>query len=116
VLLVTGDEATCGEGRTLLGDGLTTVAVKRGLSRYSARQIPALRARELIADGAKKALSDLKAVEPYDPGRPCEIEVEFVVTDRADKLRRRQGIELKGDRRVVSRADDWWTAWQQFFF
>src|ERR1700704_6454036 len=31
VLLVTGDEATCKEGAALLGSGLTTVAVKRGL-------------------------------------------------------------------------------------
>src|ERR687888_477933 len=31
VLLVTGDGATCDEARALLGDGLTTVAVKQGL-------------------------------------------------------------------------------------
>ena len=30
VLLVTGDEASCREGRRLLGDRLTTVAVKQG--------------------------------------------------------------------------------------
>src|ERR671932_555170 len=59
VLLVTGDEASCREGRTLLGDSLTTVVVKRGLGRYSARQLPAQRARALIEDGAKRALSDL---------------------------------------------------------
>src|SRR6266705_2508228 len=92
VLLVTGDEATCAEGRALLGEGLTTVAVKRGLGRYSARQIPPLRARELIEAGAKKALGDLKAVAPYDPGRPSELEVEFMVTDAVDKLRRRHGV------------------------
>ena len=40
VLLVTGDEASCREGRALLGDGLTTVAVKKGLGRFSARQFP----------------------------------------------------------------------------
>jgi D-amino peptidase len=116
VLLVTGDEATCAEGKALLGDGLTAVAVKRGLGRFSARQIPPLRARELIEAGARSALSDLKAVAPYDPGRPCEIEVEFVGSDRTDQLRRRHGVEIKDDRRVVSRADEWWTAWQQFFF
>src|SRR5207244_10087373 len=66
VLLVTGDRATCDEGRALLGDGLTTVAVKEGLGRYSARQIPPQRARELIEEGARKALGDLRAVEPYD--------------------------------------------------
>src|ERR671928_2088474 len=53
VLLVTGDEAVCREARELLGDGLTTVAVKKGLGQFSARQLPALKARELIEDGAK---------------------------------------------------------------
>src|SRR5881398_555724 len=42
VLLVTGDEAVCREAKALLGDRLTTVAVKHGLGRFSARQIPAL--------------------------------------------------------------------------
>src|SRR6059036_14486 len=77
VLLVTGDEASCTEASDLLGAGLTTVAVKEGLGRYSARQIPPQRARELIEEGTRKALGDLRAVEPYDPGRPCELEVEL---------------------------------------
>src|SRR6058998_2475911 len=76
VLLVTGDEAVCREARELLGDGLTTVAVKKGLGQFSARQLPAQKARELIEAGAKSALNDVSAVNPYDPGRPCEIEVQ----------------------------------------
>src|SRR6266542_3362627 len=75
VLLVTGDRAVCREARALLGDGLPTVEVKVGLGRYSARNVPALRARELIEEGAKRALRGPKAVQPYDPGRPCEIEI-----------------------------------------
>src|SRR5205085_4422503 len=59
VLLVTGDEASCREGTALLGDGLTTVAVKKGLARFSARQLPAPKARELIEAGAKQSLADL---------------------------------------------------------
>jgi D-amino peptidase len=116
VLLVTGDEACCAEARDLLGDGLTTVAVKRGLGSASARMIPALRARELIEEGAKKALSDLSAVQPYDPGSPCEIRVEFKNTTAPDKLRTRPGVERVDDRTVVSRADTWWEAWQRYFF
>ena len=73
VLMVTGDRATCREAQELLGGGLTTVAVKQGLGRFSARHISPLRARELIEDAAAKALSDLGAVPPYDPGKPCEI-------------------------------------------
>src|ERR687887_2157456 len=77
VLLVTGDEASCREGKELLGDGLTTVQVKQGLTVKSARMLAPVRARELVEAGAKKALSNLKAVEPYDPGKPCEIKVEY---------------------------------------
>jgi hypothetical protein len=25
-------------------------------------------------------------------------------------------VELLDDRTIVSRADDWWSAWKQFFF
>jgi len=116
VLLVTGDRATCDEGRALLGDGLTTVAVKEGIGRYGARQIPPQRARELIEDGAKRALKDLKAVEPYNPGSPCTIEVEYKVTEAVDKLRRAPSIEIVDERRIRSSATTWWDAWKQFFF
>jgi len=116
VLMVTGDDACCAEARELLGDGLTTVAVKRGLGAVSARMIPPVRAREMIEEGARRALSDLKAVTPYDPGSPCEIRVEFKNTIAPDKLRFRPGIERVDDRTVVSRAKTWWDAWRQYFF
>jgi D-amino peptidase len=116
VLLVTGDEASCREGRELLGPGLTTVAVKRGLGVFSARMIPPVRARELIEDGARRALSNLTAVAPYDPGSPCEIRVEYKHTKAPDDLRFRRGVERVEDRVIVSRADTWWEAWRQFYF
>src|SRR5436190_1290608 len=73
VRLVTGDEALCRESRELLGDGLTTVAVKKSFGRYSARNTHPTKARKMIEDGAFAALSDFKAVQPYDPGKPCEV-------------------------------------------
>lgn len=116
VLMVTGDEATCAEGRELLGEGLTTVVVKRGLGAHSARMVPPLRARELIEEAARRALSDLAAVAPWDPGRPCEIRAEFKNTEAPDKLRFRPGVERVDDRTIVSRAETWWDAWKQYFF
>jgi D-amino peptidase len=116
VLLVTGDRAVCREGRELLGEGLTTVEVKVGLGRFSARNIPAVRARELIEDGAKRALKDLKAVQPYEPGRPCEIEIEFTSPDRLEEYRNRKNVEVTGSRSIVARGDDWWQAWSSFYF
>src|SRR5437588_295672 len=116
VLLVTGDRATCAEGTELLGAGLTTVPVKTGIGRFSARQMTPSRAREAIEAGARRALSDLKAVAPYDPGRPSEITVEFAHSDGVEKHARRGGVEVLDGRRIRSSASDWWTAWRQFYF
>jgi D-amino peptidase len=116
VLLVTGDTAACDEARALLGGGLTTVAVKEGIGRFGARNLAPKRARELIEASARDALRDLKAVAPYDPGRPCEIRVVYHHSDGVDRNRWKHGVEIVGPRELVSRADDWWSAWQQFFF
>ncbi|MES1246793.1 MAG: M55 family metallopeptidase [Actinomycetota bacterium] len=116
VLLVTGDRAVCREATALLGDALTTAEVKVGLGRFSARNLTAVRARELIEAKAKEALRDLKAVQPYDPGRPCEIEVHFTTTDRLEEYRNRRGVEVAGPLTIRSAAEDWWSAWKQFFF
>ncbi len=116
VLLVTGDDVACAEGKALVGEGLTTVAVKQGLGATSARQIPPLRARELIESGAKQALSDLTAVAPWSPGSPCEITVEFKHTLAVDKLRFRRGVERVDDRTISVTADTWWEAWKSFYF
>jgi D-aminopeptidase len=74
------------------------------------------RAREQIEEGAKRALSDLGAVTPWDLGSPCEVKAEFKNTTAADALRFRAGVERIDDRTVVSRADTWWEAWRQFYF
>jgi D-amino peptidase len=116
VLLVTGDRAVCLEGKELLGAGLTTVEVKEGLGRFSARMNTPQEARELIEEGARKALSDVTAVPPYDPGRPCEIAIEFTTPDRLQEYRNRKGVEVTGASSLVVRGDDWWAAWSSFFF
>src|SRR5207244_11879765 len=105
VLMVTGDQAACREGKELLGDGLTGVQVKVGTDVQSARSLVPSLARELIEAGAKEALGNLTAVPPYDPGKPCEIKVEYKWTDPVAKLRHRPGIEILDPRSIVSRAD-----------
>jgi D-amino peptidase len=116
VLLVTGDRAVCKESRELFGDGVTTVEVKEGIGRFSARSKTPEVARELIEEGARKALSDLSAVAPYDPGRPSEIEIEFTTPDRLQEYANRKGVEVTGPCSLVARGDDWWSAWSSFFF
>jgi D-amino peptidase len=92
------------------------VTVKWGITSTSARNLAPKRARELIEAGAREALGRRDAIAPYDPGKPCEIKVEFKSTDGVEEYRNRRGVEVLDPRLIVSRADDWWTAWNQFFF
>lgn len=64
LFFLSGDEAACREAESLI-PGIVTVAVKRGLSRFSAVSIPPTRARQLIEDGVKKAMSKVKEVKPF---------------------------------------------------
>src|SRR3954468_6196202 len=83
VTLITRDGGPCREGRELLGDGLHAVAVKKGLTRYSARNIPPKRAREMIEDGAKAAVSSAIRPKPYVPAKPTPIHVDLGTVDSA---------------------------------
>ena len=116
VLLVTGDEASCRRGP----------GAPRRRSDHCRRQErprPVQCAAVPGAEGARadrgrraSALGDLKAVAPYDPGKPCEITVDFNTSDHVERYRFRPGVEITEPRQIVSRGDDWWTAWKQFFF
>jgi D-amino peptidase len=116
VVLVTGDRASCAEGRELLGPELETVEVKEGLGRFSARHLPPARARQLIEEGVQRALEKAEKPKPFDPGTPCEIEVFFSGPELLKPYHHRLGVEVTGSLTLVSRADDWWSAWRQFFF
>ena len=116
ILLVTGDEAVCRESKALLGDGLTTVAVKKGLTRYSARQIPPVRAREMIEEGAYQALQNLQAVKPYKLTSPTTIMIEVDRVEKMADFKDRYRVKLDMEnQRVYSRGDDWMTAWNQIW-
>jgi D-amino peptidase len=114
VLLVTGDTQTCAESKAVLGEGLTTVAVKQGLSMYSAKQIPPVRARRMIEEGANLALQDLSAVKPYIPSKPTTITVGLGSVDAGSWFRGRN-IEMPDPMTVVSKGADWMAAWNNIW-
>ena len=100
VLLVTGDEAVCREGRELLGEGLKTVAVKRGLGavqRASAACPARPRADRGGSEGRARGARCRPAVRPgltvHDRGRV-----------HADGRARR--VHAQARRRAHRRADD----------
>ena len=115
VALVTGDSAVCREAKSLLGESLPTVAVKKGLGRYSARQLPPIRARERIEAAAKNALTERIQTLPYVPEKPTTIRIELESVDKLADFKGRTGIEITSPLTVESRAENWLTAWNQFW-
>lgn len=63
VALVAGDEAVCEEAWELLGD-VETVAVKKGVDRFSAELLPPAVAWRRIREGTARALGRLAAFGP----------------------------------------------------
>jgi D-amino peptidase len=115
IALVTGDAAVCSEAKELLGNALPIVAVKKGLSKYSAKHIPPVRAREMIEEATKNALSDLSILKPYVPDQPTTITIEVSSVDKMSTFKGRPGVEVTGPVTVESQAMDWMTAWNQFW-
>ena len=117
VVLVTGDDVACREASrparrpssSPSRSSRASAATARATSRRSgpvrsSRRPPRRRSRS----GDR--------IPPYDPGKPCEIVAVLATTDLAERYRHRHGVELVDPVTIASRAEDWWTAWRQFFF
>jgi D-aminopeptidase len=68
----------------------------------------------MIEAAACESLERRREVEPYVPGSPCVIEVEFKDTRSFEDFCTRPGVDAVGERRIRVAADDWWTAWSSF--
>lgn len=88
VIFLSGDEAGCREVEALI-PGVTTVAVKKGLGRNSAISIGAVRARQMIREGAVRAVERHRAspVAPLVWPGPYVLEKRYFSTDLTEQYR-----------------------------
>jgi len=96
--MIAGDRAACDEGIALLGDNIVTASVKEGTSRFSAKHIPPVRARQLVEEAATKAVRNAANVKPYV--LEGEVRVRYLIKsiDQIDVLfRNRVGITINED-------------------
>ncbi|HUV98081.1 MAG TPA: M55 family metallopeptidase [Candidatus Paceibacterota bacterium] len=77
VTLVTGDRRLCEEARTFLRKAVTVV-VKEAVGRTAARCISPIKARQLIKNGAAKALEQADKVKPFKIKPPINLKVAFI--------------------------------------
>jgi len=116
-IFVSGDEATCREVRELVGPGVETVVVKKGLGRYAARNLAPADACHLIEEGVMHALyhrDNWPKPLTFEP--PVTFKVELAAPDRAAAFAGRAGVEITGPRTVQATGNTFWEAWDAFWY
>jgi D-amino peptidase len=106
VTLVTGDARAVAQTQELLGKQVVGVAVKEGLSTFSALHLHPQKALELIRQGAEAAVKNAKKAKPFVLPKKAVIEVEFEHQTRADQAAYIPGVDRGGERYVVFHPSD----------
>jgi D-amino peptidase len=84
VVLVCGDDKTEKEAKQFLGR-VETVAVKKGITRYSAESLHPEEARQQIREAARRAFTNLKAFKPFTISKPFRLTIRFANSGMADE-------------------------------
>lgn len=119
VLMVSGDQAACDEGREYLGN-IETAIVKRAAGRMAAECLPPAIAQEKIEQAAYRAVSGLclerdleRGLQPLLIPSPIYLAVDFVQSEMAEKAAIMPGTQRDG-RRVEYLADEMLIAYRAF--
>src|SRR5690242_12505942 len=84
VTLVTGDIKAVRQTQELLGEQVAGVAVKEGLSTFTALNLHPTKAQQLIREAAATAVRNAKSAKPYVLPKGAAVEIEFDHQTRAD--------------------------------
>ncbi len=116
-IFVSGDEATCREVTTLLGEQVVTAAVKTSLGRFSARSMAPRDACALIEAKVAESLSKKKNwPKPYKPAAPVTFRVEVTTPDEVNTFMGRMGVKIEGPRLASCTGENFWQTWDQMWY
>lgn len=111
--LVTGDDLTCEEARSLY-EGVRTAQVKTAVDRYTARCLSPEAAYRRIREAAQGALTNVGSLAPYTPEPPYTFTVEFATASTAASVLHFPQLQRANDRHVTWTHDDYETAFRMF--
>jgi D-amino peptidase len=98
VAFVAGDDAVCREAQGVLGDDLTTFAVKDGIDMFVASCLHPEVSGQGIREGVAKALKGVGQRKPYRPKGPYTFGFEWNTTTIASTCALIPGIKKTGPR------------------
>ncbi len=106
VSLVSGDDATCREGRALVPD-VVTVKTKDATGRFSAKMLHPSRVQEALREGAARAVELAPKLKPLVPKGSNEIELVFLTSAMADMAELIPATRRSGPRAVSYASRDY---------
>ncbi|MCX7019575.1 MAG: M55 family metallopeptidase [bacterium] len=116
LVLVSGDEAACREARAIIGPQVAAAPVKRGTMRYTARCLAPADSAALIENTVCQTLTNPHSwPKPLVFEAPMELRVEMSSPDKTRDFIGKPGVEITGPRTVVSRGENFWRVWDQFW-
>jgi D-amino peptidase len=116
VIMVSGDQAACAEGREWV-PGVETAQVKTALGRYSAACLPLEQARAILRETAERAVRKLAAGQapaPLAVAHPIRMQVAFHYTIMADSAALLPGATRLDGRTIAYESADMVSAYRSF--
>jgi len=116
VIMVSGDQTACAEGRELLGN-IEVAVVKQASSRMAAALLPPQVSQQRIQEAAERAVRRLAAGDAPPPllfDLPLTVTLETSHTERADRMAILPGLSRLEARKVEFTAPDVPTAYRIF--
>lgn len=101
VVFISGDLAIIREVKELLGENIEGVVVKEGYGRFAGKLLAPVKARQLIREGAKRAITKIGKVKPYILKPPIEVKLELMKPEYAEECLKFEGVKRIDARTVV---------------
>jgi D-amino peptidase len=113
VIFLSGDRAAAEELRAIVPQAELAV-VKEGLGRYTCLSSSAVEARDLIREGAARAMRKLGLIPPYRIDGPTTIQIEYTTRNSLGiDAGRQPGAEVLDDRTIRFTGKDFLEAWSR---
>jgi D-amino peptidase len=117
IILLSGDQSACAEGKKLVGATLEVAIVKQATSEFAAECLSLEASRQLIREAAARAIhkhAKSKSTKPYKTKAPATVMVDFVHARHADRANLMPGTKRLDGTQVQYIAPDVPTAYQAF--
>ena len=106
VVFISGDDKAVAETQALLGEQVTGVVVKEGITTFSALHLHPETARQRIREAAETAMGNVANARPYTLPAGATVEFTFDHQARADQAVLVPGVSRAGERTVAWTPED----------